>query len=275
MPAYPLASLGSLFARKRKHQCHNHANVLVGRERMAAPEKGTTMDMLGLALIGMVGGIVDNPFFFVLGACIVVITACIAARLCSFTINIGWVILGVLGLVALALLAFAPAFSLSVALLVFAYRIGMTKLVPWLREVRQPRPVDDEWVSPVVDEWVSQVRQPPRSKANQPKSQVRTAMVPPTEWRYTRDAPPPSKPIAPKPTASKPSTSWWHPWAIISFVAILFVGGTVVTLSRTTPAPAHMHIHQGITDIDHQPPQDGPPSDRGHRPDHRSQETLA
>jgi hypothetical protein len=126
------------------------------------------MDMLGLALIGMVGGIVDNPFFFVLGACIVAITACIVARFCSFTINIGWVILGILGLVALALLAFAPAFSLSVALLVFAYRIGMTKLVPWLREVRQPRqasPVDNEWVSPVVNEWVRPVPQSRRAAA--------------------------------------------------------------------------------------------------------------
>ena len=82
--------------------------------------------------------------------------------------HIGWVILGILGLVALALLAFAPAFSLSVALLVFAYRIGMTKLVPWLREVRQPRqasPVHNEWVSPVVNEWVRPVPQPQGSRA--------------------------------------------------------------------------------------------------------------
>ena len=112
------------------------------------------MDIPVIIIFGMMQGIADNPFFFVLGACIVAITACVVVKM--RVVDIRWVILGVLGLAALALLAFAPAFSLSVALLVFAYRIGMTKLVPWLREVRQPRQaslVDDEWVSPVVNEW--------------------------------------------------------------------------------------------------------------------------
>jgi hypothetical protein len=200
---------------------------------MAARGKDTTMDMLGLALIGMLGGIVDSPFFFVLGACIVAITACIVARFCSFTINIGWVILGVLGLVALALLAFAPAFSLSVALLVFAYRIGMTKLVPWLREVRQPRQaslVDDEWVSPVVDEWVRPVPQPQPRQAPSDRELV----------LY--------KGVAQAPSPKAGQIDPWMIWAVVGSMTVMFVG--LVIASQSPPAgaapaqrPAPMHVH--------------------------------
>jgi hypothetical protein len=118
-----------------------------------------------MIIFGMMQGIADNQFFFVLGACVAAITTCVVAR--TLSINTRWIVVGVLGLVlglaALALLAFAPAFVACVVLLVLAYRINMLKLVPWLREVRQPRqasPVVDEWVSPVVDEWVSPVRRP-------------------------------------------------------------------------------------------------------------------
>jgi hypothetical protein len=206
--------------------------------------QATTVDIPVIIIFGMMQGVADNPFFFVLGACIVTITACVVARFCSFTINIGWVILGVLGLVALALLAFAPAFPLSVALLVFAYRIGMTKLVPWLREVRQPRrasPVDDEWVSPVVNEWVSPVRRP------QPQSQPRQA--PPCDRElvvYEGGA-----------QASSPRAGQidpWAIWAVVGFMALLFVGGVIATSSppagaaapawRSAPVVMHGHHHR-------------------------------
>jgi hypothetical protein len=119
-------------------------------------------------------------------------------------------ILIVLGLVALALLAFAPAFSLSIALLVFAYRIGMTKLVPWLREVRQPRQASpvDEWVSPVVDEWVSPVRRPQPQSRQTPCG--RELVV------YEGDA----QALSPKAGQIDP----WVIWAVVGSMMVMFVG---------------------------------------------------
>jgi hypothetical protein len=193
------------------------------------------VDIPVMILFGMMQGIADNPFFFVLGACIVAITACVVAR--TVSINIGWVIVGVLGLAALALLAFAPAFSVCVALLVFAYRITMTKLVPWLREVRQPRQASpvDEWISPVVDEWVSPVRRPQPQSRQAPCG--RELVV------YEGGA----QASSPKAGQIDP----WVIWAVVGSMMVMFVG--LVIASQSPPAgaspawrsaPMHVHHHR-------------------------------
>jgi hypothetical protein len=120
------------------------------------------MDILGMMIFGMMEGIADNPFFFVLGACIVAITACVVVKM--RVVDIRWVIVGVLGLAALALLAFAPAFVGSMVLIAVLYRFSMSTLVPWLRRAHQAhhhQPYQARQAAKdVVDEWVRPVRQP-------------------------------------------------------------------------------------------------------------------
>jgi hypothetical protein len=66
------------------------------------------MDIPATMIFGMMQGIGRQPFFFVLGACIVAITACVVVKM--RVVDIRCVIVGVLGLAALALLCVRACF---------------------------------------------------------------------------------------------------------------------------------------------------------------------